>query len=204
MKKEERKILSLFAFDYELKFSEIEKSLGIRSNRLAYYLKTLLHEGLLEKRGDSYKLGESAEHLIPYLSEKNYVLSVILVHIGDNGKCFFHRRNKRPFKDLLSLPGGRILTGESISEATERLMKEKFNVNAKFTGTHSVSIEHLKRNGKIIYTYLLVFASAKTKDKIELVDIVGNRKRIITSDYTLLKEDLGKRIDIKTIDTIKI
>lgn len=204
MEKSEREIISLFAFDYKLKFSDVEKALNIRSNKLAYYLKILVKKGILEKDNDLYKLAESSEYLIPYLSEKNSVLCVLLVHLGDNKKCFFHERKKRPFKSLLSLPGGRILTGESISKAAKRLMKEKHNINAKLTKINSVSIEHLKKNGRILYTYLLVFVSAKTKDKISLLDIEKNKKRIITSDYLLLSRDLSKKIDIKTINTLKI
>lgn len=200
----ERKILSLFAFDYRLKFSEIEKSLKIRSNRLAYYLKELVNKRILEKEQGDYKLSEASEYLIPYLSEKNSCLAVLLVHIGDNKRCFLYKRSKRPFKNFLSLPGGRILTGESIKQAVKRVIKEKFRINAELKKINSVSIEHLRKNNKIIYSYVLIFASAATKNKVNLTDIEKNKSKIITSDYFLLKQDLGKKIDIKTINTLKI
>jgi len=201
---DEGKILSLFAFEYKLKFSEIEKALGTRSNKLAYYLKNLVKKQLLDKQGNCYRLSESAEYLIPYLSEKNSVLSVLLVHLGNRKSCFLHLRQKRPFKDKLSLPGGRILTGESIKQATKRLMKEKFNISAELGKINSLSLEHLKKNKKILYTYILIFVNAKTKDKINLTNIEKNKKKIITSDYLLLKRDIDKKIDIKTINTLKI
>ena len=176
MKTEERKILSLFAFDYKLKFNEIERSLNIRSNNLAYHLKELVKKEILEKEDDYYRLGEKSEYLIPYLSEKNSVLCVLLVHIGNKKECFLHKREKRPFKDFLSLPGGRILTGESISQATFRLMKEKFNIQARLKKINSVSVEHLKKKGKILYSYILIFVSAATKDNLKLTDIKKNKR----------------------------
>jgi len=199
-----KRILALFAFNHKLKFSDMEKALNIRSNKLAYHLKSLVRKGSLEKQGDCYNLGENSEHIIPYLSEKNSVLSVILIHIGNNKKCFFHERKKRPFKGMLSLPGGRILTGESIKTAVKRLMNEKFNISAELKKVNSISVEHLRKKNKILYTYLLVFVSASSKDKIRLEEIEKNKKNIITSDYLLLKQDLNKKVNIKTINTVKI
>jgi len=200
----ERKILSLFAFEHKLKFNEIEKSLNLRSNKLAYHLKNLLKKGLIKKNNEEYKLSNKTEYLIPYLSEKNSVLCVLLVHIGNKENCFLHKRNKRPFKDLLSLPGGRILTGENISKATTRLIKEKFSINAKLKKINSISLEHLKKKNKILYSYLLIFVSATTKDKIKLTKIKENKSKIITSDYKLLENDLDKEIKINQINTFKI
>ena len=200
----ERKILSLFAFEHKLKFNEIEKSLNLRSNKLAYHLKNLLRKDLIEKINEEYKLSNNAEYLIPYLSEKNSVLCVLLIHLGNNKKCFLHKRNKRPFKNMLSLPGGRILTGESIKKATSRLMKEKFNIKAKLKKINSVSLEHLKKKNKILYSYLLIFVSATTKENPELTIFEKNKSKIITSDYKLLKNDLDKEIKINQINTFKI
>ena len=203
MQKIEKKILELFTLNYKLKFSQIEKQINIRSNKLSYYLKSLIKKGILIKENESYKLSEQSEYLIPYLSDKNSVLSIILIHIGNSKKCFLIKRNKRPFKDMLSLPGGRILLGESIKTSVKRLMEEKFEINAKIKKINSVSIEHLKKKNKILHTYLLVFTTAKTTDKIPLTNIEKNKKNIITSDYYLLKNDLNKKINIKTLNTFK-
>jgi predicted transcriptional regulator len=66
----ERKILDLFLFSSKLKFSEIEKLVNIRSNKLAYHIKQLAAKNILKKEGEYYSLSDASEYLIPYLSEK--------------------------------------------------------------------------------------------------------------------------------------
>lgn len=198
----ERKILDLFLFNNKLKFNEIEKSLKIRSNKLVYHLKKLIVKGILEKQGDNYSLSETSEYLIPYLSSKKAVLPVILIHIGNDKKCFLHKRMKRPYKGKLSLPGGRMLIGEEIKDSVKRIMDEKHNIPATLKDVHSVSLEHVKKNGKVIHSFLLIFVSAKVGDKINLVDLKKNKSKIIPSDYKLLKEGLKSRIKIGKINSL--
>lgn len=203
----ERKILELFLYNHKLKFSDIEKSLNLRSNKVAYHIKQLLNKKILSKINDTYLLSESSEYLIPYISDKKNPLPVILIHIGNNKKCFLIKRNKKPFKDKLSLPGGRLLLGESIENGTKRLMKEKWNLNVKLKKVNSISLEHVLKNKKIIHSFLLIFVSAKENsynelNKINLVNILKNKKNIITSDYSLINKDLNKKININTISTL--
>jgi DNA-binding Lrp family transcriptional regulator len=221
---QERKILELFLFNYKLKFNEIEKQLKIRSNKLAYHLKQLVNKEILTKENEEYSLSKSSEHLIPYLSDKQSVLPVILIHIGDKKQVFLYSREKRPFKDKLSLPGGRLLIKESIGEATARIIKSKFNINAKLKTIHSVSLEHVKNSGSKflstsrieeykdnslsvkndsnkVHSFLLIFVSATTKEKIMLTNIEKNRVKIISSDYKLLKNNLDSDIKIKSINS---
>ena len=69
-------------------------------------------------------------------------------------------------------------------------LKEKFNINAKLKVVHSISIENMKKNRKIIQTDIILFVSASTKDKIQLTNIEKAKSKIITSDYILIKNDL--------------
>jgi ADP-ribose pyrophosphatase YjhB (NUDIX family) len=181
-----------------MKFVDIEKALKVRSNKLAYHLKSLTKKGILVKQNNYYFLSETSEHMIPYLSEKDSILPVILIHIGDNKNCFLYKRTKRPYSNLLSLPGGRILLGESLEQATKRIMKEKFNMNVKLKKINSVSLEHVKRNKRIIHSFLLIFIKATTNDKISLVDIQKSKNKIISSDYKLIKSS-DSEININTI-----
>lgn len=193
-------VLDVFLFNNKLRFSEIEKILKIRSNKLAYYLRDLVDRGILRKEGEFYRLSESSEFLIPYLSEKRSPLPVILICIGNSKRCFLYSRGKRPFKDKLSLPGGRLIVNESISNATKRIMKEKFGIDAKLEKINSISLEHVKKSGKIVHSFLLIFVLAKTKRKIALVDVEKNRSKIIASDYKLIKNcSKGKEVELKTI-----
>lgn len=192
----EKEILQLFLYEKKLKFSEIEKSLNIRSNKIAYHLKNLVKRKILEKSDDDYQLTETAEKIIPYLSEKNSPLPVILVAVFKNkNKVFLHKRNKRPFKEKLSLPGGRIFEGESVKEAVKRIMKKYF-IEANLKKINSVSLEQVKKQKRKIHSFLLILVTAETKDKILFTNIEKNKSKIISSDYKLMKNDLDKEIKI--------
>jgi ADP-ribose pyrophosphatase YjhB (NUDIX family) len=198
VKTTENKILTLFAFNHKLAFNEIEKQIKERSNKIAYHLKNLVKKGVLIKKEKYYSLSDNSEYLIPYLSEKSAVLPVILIKLGAKNKYFLYKRSKRPYKEKLSLPGGRILIGESILQATERIMKEKFDILAKFEKINSISLEHVKKSRKIIHSFFLILVSARTKEDIIFTDITKNKNRIIPSDYKLLKSQ-DKEIILNTL-----
>ena len=193
----EQKILSTFLHNHKLKFNEIEKLLHIKSNKLSYHLKKLENKALIIKEEASYKLSETAEPLLPYITEKKSILPVILIALKKGKKVFLYKRKKRPYKDFQSLPGGRILAGETIPKATRRIMKEKFNVKSKLKKVNSVSLEHLRKNNKIIHSFLLIFVSAITKDKIQYSEI--KQGNLIKSDYKLLTKHLRSEIKIPTL-----
>ncbi len=196
----EKKIISTFLYNNKLKFNEIEKQTKIRSNKLTYHLNKLVKKGILLKEKDFYKLSETAESLIPYISEKNSILPIILIALEKNRKIFLIKRNKRPFKDKLALPGGRLLEKESINQAVKRIMK-KFNINAKMKKINSISLEHVEKNKRKLHSFILIFISAETKDKINYLDIEKNKSKIISSDYKLIKNDLKKEIKIRNLKT---
>ena len=193
------KVIGVFLYNKKLKFNEIEKLTKIRSNKLTYYLKELTKKRILEKDKEYYKLTEASESLIPYVSNKKSPLPIVLIHIGNNKQAHLIKREKRPFKDLLSLPGGRLLVNESISKAVKRIMKEKYNISAKFEQINSITLEHVKKNKTTIHTFLLILVSAITKDKIQLTDIQKSKSKIISSDYNLIKNKQNSKVEIKTI-----
>ncbi|SRR3989344_1137293 len=196
----EKEILALFLYNEKLKFNEIEKCLKVRSNKIAYHLKNLIKKEILLKSGNSYKL--SKENLIPYLSAKRHVLPIILIYIGNGRECFLVERDKKPFKNFMGMPGGRIILGENLNEAVERIMYEKHKITAKLKKINSVSIEHIKNSRGIFQTDLIIFATATTKNKIYLTNIKENKSRIISSDYKLIKNHLGKETKIERFITV--
>ena len=195
----EQKVISQFLYSHKLKFSDIEKGSKIRSNKLSYYIKKLKEKGILEKEENLYKLSDNAERLIPYYTKKQAVLPVILIAIKNKGKIFLHQREKRPYKGVMGLPGGRIILGETIKEATKRIMKEKFNVNCKFEKVNSISLEHVKKNNKIIHSFLLLFVTANTKNEIEYANFKKNKNKMIKSDYKLIKNNLDSKVKVENI-----
>ena len=195
----EKKILELFLYNHRLKFNEIEKLTKNRSNKVSYHLKKLIDKKILNKINDYYELSEDKEEIIPYLTNKKAVLPVILIALKNKKHLFLCKRMKRPFKDKLGLPGGRILVGESISEATERIMNEKYDVKSKFRKINSINLEHVRKGNKILHSFLLIFVTANSKDNFESLDIEKNREKIISSDYKLIKNSLDKEMKIHSI-----
>jgi ADP-ribose pyrophosphatase YjhB (NUDIX family) len=197
----EKKILELFLFNNRLRFIEIEKALEIRSNKLSYYLKSLVKKNKLEKEGDFYKLRDSYESFIPYLTDKKSIIPVVLIFIKKNkNNVFLIKRQKRPFFGMLSLPGGRMLVGDSLNDSVKRISK-KYDFSAEFVRLNSINLEHVVKEGKIIHSFLLFFVICKTKEKLIFTDICKNKKDIITSDYKLILNDLYKRFNLEVILT---
>ena len=195
----ENEIIKLFLRENKLKFNEIEKLLKTRSNKLDYHLKKLVAKKIVNKEKGFYFLSESFEYLIPYLSDKESVLPVVLILIGNDKNAFLYKREKRPYKGLLSLPGGRLLLGEEVRDCVKRIMKEKHKINARLGKVNSVSLEHVKKNGKIVHSFILIFVNAKTKDDLNLIGVSRNKSKIIPSDYKLIKEDFDREVNLKTI-----
>jgi len=197
----EKDILNVFLYRDKLRFCEIENQMGIRSNKLAYHLKKLISKGIIVKEGEDYMLAEDYEYLIPYITEKRAILPVLLISIEKKGKHFLYNRNKRPYNNLLSLPGGRILIGENIKKAAMRIMKEKFGINSVFKNVRSISLEHVRKKGKIIHSFLLMLVSVSTREDIKYYDLEKNRKNMIKSDYFLLKNNLDSNIKVPIINS---
>jgi len=194
----ENRIINLFLYENALRFSEIEKLSKIKSNKMAYHLKSLVKKGVIEKNGNLYKLSDSKEYLIPYLNKTKSVIPVVLVAIKNKKRIFLVERKKRPFKGKLGLPGGRLIMGETIKESVERIGK-KFNVNCKFKKINSISMEFVKKNKNTVHSFLLIFATAETKEKIDFMNLEKNKRRIISSDYKLIKKDVSKETKIPVL-----
>ncbi len=195
-------VLRLFQYAEKLKFSEIEKALNVRSNKLTYHLKKLTKKGVLVKDGSYYKLSESSEHLIPYLTKKTSPLPVVLILLGNSKRAFLYKRAKRPFKDLLSLPGGRVLVGESIKEASERIMSEDFNLKVDLKKINSVSLEYVKKSEKLLHSFVLFFVTVESGDAVELTNVSKNKEDIISSDYALITKDSKKETEVSSLVTL--
>jgi ADP-ribose pyrophosphatase YjhB (NUDIX family) len=197
----EQEILNLFTKSKKLRFNDIEKSLSVRSNALAYHLKQLISKNIIERNSAGYSLTSSSEQIIPYVSGKTSVLPVILIHIGNEKEAFLTIRKKRPYLGYYSLPGGRLLVGESFKEAVKRIMKEKHGLEVKMQKINSISLEHIKKKSAIVYSFLLILTSAKAKTPIKLTSIEKNKSKIISSDYFLIKNHTNSKAKIKIISS---
>ncbi|MEK6760684.1 MAG: NUDIX domain-containing protein [Nanoarchaeota archaeon] len=197
----EKNILRLFLYNRQMKFNEIEKQTKERSNKLAYHLQKLTKSGVLTKSKDFYTLSEKSEEKIPYLTEKKSLVPVIIIAIKKEGKIFLVKREKRPFKNKLALPGGRIVLGENIPKATERIMNEKFGIKCKFEKINSISLEMVKNKKEVVHSFILILVTAKTKDKLNYFDLNKSKRSVISSDYYLIKNDLDKETKLQNLIT---
>ncbi len=168
----EKNILELFLYDNKMKFNEMEKKMEVRSNKLAYHLQKMTKKGILTKLDNFYSLSEKSEEKIPYLTEKKSLVPVVIIAIRKKSdKVFLVKREKRPFKNKLALPGGRIVLGENISKATERIMLEKFGIKCRFKKINSVSVEMVKNGKETVHSFILILVTATTKKQLNYFDI---------------------------------
>ncbi len=89
-KGERKKIFELFLENHRLKFNEIEKSVKIRSNALAYHLEQMRKEGFIDRDGEDYLLTKKGEELVPFFyhltGQEVGLLTVLLLGIVNDNK----------------------------------------------------------------------------------------------------------------------
>jgi len=205
MEKSREKIFQRFIYNKRLKFSQLLKQTKISSNLLAYFLKKMIAEGMLEHTSGAYKLTERAEKLIPFFTPNAEMISplavVLVALLNESGqKILLLKRDKRPYKGFWSILSGRLLISETIAGAAKRIVKEKAFCEAKICGIKSVVYERLVEadRSKHGFVFFLVEAAPanekrlKEKDFLRWFNIKEIKKReVIASDYWMIKEHLG-------------
>ncbi len=199
-------IFRQFLYADKLKFSEIERKTGIRSNELAYLVKRMVREGILEKSNEHYVVSEEYEKHIPLFPEASETtpLPVVLVACLSDGKILLVKRKKRAYKDYWSLPGGRIRTGETLKEASLRILKEKTFIDADFVSVNAVLHEHYGKGKNVKNAFILFLTRAKALNEIkekEHLKYFGRDEtkniNMVPSDLWLIENRLDKNIDVR-------
>lgn len=205
-----REIFKQFLYSKRMKFSEIEKQTGIRSNELAYFLQKMIDEGLIVKRGVSknseYSLTKEAEKYIPFFAENDELspLSVVLVACRDKeGRFLLKYRTKRPYESHWSLVGARIRLDETIEKASVRAMKEKTFLDVKFRSINAVVHEKHSEKGEIKSAFVLFFvlvepmSNIKEKEDLKWYSLDEVKKlKMIPSDNWLLLNKLDSEVAV--------
>jgi ADP-ribose pyrophosphatase YjhB (NUDIX family) len=177
----------------------------------------MVHDGLLVKKGEYYHLTEHAEKYIPIFSDIFGMdvgpLPVVLVAVMNKkqDKILLIKRNKRPYKNYLSMIGGKILLHEDLKEASIRKVMEKTGLDSEFISLNNILHERVEGSGIVKHSLLLIFTKVFVKESKfketsagELawfnIATLNNRKDdIIPSDYWLIKHSLNKKIIIPRI-----
>ena len=198
-----KEIFKQFLFNKKLRFNEIEKLTGIRSNELSYFLQKLTDNNILTKNNEFYYLSEDYEKYIPFFSEQLSPLPVLLIACIKDNKILMHKRTKRPYENHWGLIGGRIYLNETISSAAKRMLKEKTYLDGEVISINSVVHEQVRGDNEIKHAYFLFFVimnplnQIKEKQNIKWFNIKEiNKLKIIPSDLWLIKNKLNSKIEL--------
>lgn len=204
--KNRARIFQLFLYSESLRFSEILRKSRIPSSLLAYFLKSMVSEGVLEKSSGFYSLSADSDKLIPFFvpdSSRVNPLVVLLIACVGSGKVLLSKREKRPFKSFLSLPSGRLLISESIGEAAERIMSEKYSLKVSFKNVNAVVFERRFEKAGLKHGFVFFLATvcpspgSRVPSFLKWISIARLPKRgVIASDYWMIKNKLGSRVDV--------
>lgn len=212
-KKEHSQIFRLFSENSKLKFVEIERALGLRSNMVAYHLECMQRDGFIEKKGIHYCLTKFAERQIPIFSrgiKEQSPLPIILVAVVRGRKILLLKRTKRPYKNYWGLIGGKLRFEETIFEAVERLVKEKTKGVCKSISLNSILHERVREFGAIKHSFILLFAKVSLDETSVASTQFGvlkffslselKNEVVIPSDLWLVKNKLSSRMKIPVLD----
>lgn len=199
----QHRILSCFCRASVLKFSDVHKLVGERSNVVAYHLKKLLAQGILVKQGEQYLLSQEAEFFLPYLNANEKLkLAVALIAIVRQNKVLLIKRDQRPYQHYWSLPAGKIRFDESIADAAVRSAQRELGAHIEVDGVCGVVDEQVHadrpKHGWLLF---LVKARARTPVKngrwVAVKDLDG--LRMIESDKWMVRNLLTKRMDVNHV-----
>ncbi len=206
-------VFALFLTQDKLKFSDIEKQLHARSNKISYHITQMQKQGILEKKGLYYSLTTHAEKMIPLFSELSATISdigplpVILVAVTYKNKILLVKRNKRPYKDYWSMIGGKMLHHETVQEASLRKVQQKTGLQTRFVSVNALLHERVHGDDVVKHSFLLLFTKvesssikfhASASGELKWFDFEKiNSLHIIPSDKLLIETHLHKKLPLK-------
>ncbi len=208
------KIFELFLRKKRLRFSDIEKAIGIKTNVLSYHLTSMVKEGMLVKEEDDYLLSSHGEKLLPFFAHVTQKLTggclpVVLAAIVKNDKILLLKREKRPYQGYWGMPGGKLHLEESIEECGLREVKEETGLECTFSHVAAIVHERVKENEAYKHAFLLFFVVVKPKtDKIKESEEgklewfplkTLQPERIIPSDFQMIKNHLKEIAHINCV-----
>ncbi|MBS3116221.1 NUDIX domain-containing protein [Candidatus Woesearchaeota archaeon] len=132
------------------------------------------------------------------------ISAAVCVLLKEN-KILLLKRNKEPYKNLWSLPGGKIELEEHLSFTAERELLEETGIKAKFVEHLGIVSEHLLLEGKKTFHFILHLCLLKAEDYIPLTQSEGEllwadvktlhelERTIVSSDIPIIKKIIINR-----------
>jgi len=141
------------------------------------------------------------------------ILNCVLCAVEKDGQLLMLKRNKEPYRDYWTLPGGKIEFGEHVEDAAIREMKEETNLDCNVEKICGIGTEILWENKKVKGHFLMFVVKLIPKH----YDIIESHEgelmwveydklkelKVVPSDYELLRRYVLNDNHVK-VDRIKI
>jgi ADP-ribose pyrophosphatase YjhB (NUDIX family) len=171
-------------------YSELYKSLKIRSNLFDYHLHKLLQQNFIVKSKHHYRLSSTGQAITPYLEfEKQPLIAVVLAVFKDN-KVVLIKREKHAFCGYWAIPGGKLNFGETIEQAAARICEKETGLQIT-SGKYLATIQELvKENKNNKHHFILLLCKVKAQGNLKagkLFSLESLPKKIVPSDAKMLQ-----------------
>ncbi len=190
------RILELLDKNKFLKYSDLYKEIGIRSNNFDYHFQQLKELGLIEKTGEFYKLSFKGQSLAPYLEilpKVQPVIAVVLAVSLDN-KIVLVKRDKEAFQGYWAIPGGKLKYGETIEGAVKRITKNETGLDAMNSKYIATIQETVVENEFEKHHFILLLHKVRAAGQLKgasTFDLNNLPADIVPSDIEMLKLSKG-------------
>ena len=152
------------------RFVELKKLLGIESNLLAYNLKILAKENLIEKKDNYFALTGGTKCIMPYIHKSNDASQLplpcvaVIIRKKEKGKdkILIRTKTTEPGIGRKIFVGGKIDLGEDLFEACKRHVKEKVGIEVKDLKLICINSYVFKEQNTLSH-FLVFFITAKPK-----------------------------------------
>lgn len=152
------------------RFVELKKLLGIESNLLAYNLKILIREKLIEKKDNYFSLTGGTKCIMPYIHKSNDASQIplpcvaVIIRKKEKGKdkILIRTKTTEPEIGRKIFVGGKIHLGEDLFEACKRHVKEKVDIEVKDFKLICINNYVFKQQNTLSH-FVVFFITAKPK-----------------------------------------
>ena len=148
-------------------YSDLYKTLGVRSNLFDYHLRVLLKQGLITKLKNKYKLTSVGQSISPYLDiGKQPIVAVVLAILTD-GNVALLKRGKHAFHGHWAIPGGKVRFGETAEKAAERICLDETGLEMKSAEYVATVQELVREDGGEKHHFILLLYRVKTSGELK-------------------------------------